>query len=146
MKYEKIKEYKDERFRSVTGVKRTTFLTMVEVVRKAYLELHKGGSGRPRKLSVEDMVLAMLEYYKEYRTYDCIGASYGLSKANAFRTIKWVEETLIKSGVFNLPGKRELTKSDIVFEVILVDTSETPIERPEKGQKRYYSGKKNDTP
>ena len=146
MKYTLIKNYKDERFRTVTGVTRSTFDAMVKVVAEAYQNLHKGGSGRPRKLSMEDMVLATLEYYREYRTYDAIAASYGLSKPNIYKTIKWVEETLLASGLFNLPGKKTLAQSDVVFEVILVDTTETPICRPEKGQKHYYSGKKNGTP
>ena len=145
MKYTLIKDYKDERFRRVTGVTRSTFEAMSEVVAQAYRKLHEGGNGRPRKLSVEDMILATLEYYREYRTYDAIAASYGLSKPNIYKTIKWVEETLVESGLFNLPGKKTLAQSEVLFEVILVDTTETPICRPEKGQKHYYSGKKNDT-
>jgi len=145
MKYEIIKNYKETNFRAVTGVTPTTFQVMLEVVNAAYEETHKKHNGRNRKLSREDMLLMTLEYYKEYRTIECIGASYGLQKANVGKTIKWVEETLIKSGLFSLPGKKKLTQSDIEIEVIVVDTTETPIQRPKNKQKQYYSGKKNDT-
>ena len=35
MKYEIIKEYKEEQFRRITGVKRATFEKMVEILKKA---------------------------------------------------------------------------------------------------------------
>jgi hypothetical protein len=31
-----------------------------------------------------------------------------------------------------LPGKKALLKSNVEFEVILIDATETPIERPKK--------------
>jgi len=43
---------------------------------------------------------------------------------------------LIKSGVFSLPGKKELLKSDMEYEVILIDASESAIERPKKKLER----------
>ena len=144
MKYEKIKDYKDTRFRAITGVNKETFNTMADVVRKANIERHSKHNGRNRQLSVEDMVLATMEYLYEYRTFECIGASYGFSRQGIHKIIKWVEDVLISSGLFSLPGKKVLAK-EAEIEVILVDTTETPIERPKKGQKRYYSGKKNDT-
>ena len=145
MKYEIIKAYKESKFKAVTGVTPTTFHAMLEVVNMAYEETHKRHNGRHRKLSREDMLLMTLEYYKEYRTMECIGASYGLEKPNVCKTIKWVEEVLAKSGKFSLPGKKKLVQTDIEFEVIVVDTTETPIQRPQNGQRKYYSGKKNST-
>jgi len=37
---------------------------------------------------------------------------------------------LVASKKFRLPGKKALQASDTVFEVVLVDVSEQPIERP----------------
>jgi hypothetical protein len=145
MKYENIKEYKEGDFRAVTGVTPRTFQAMLEVVEAAYEETHKRHNGRHRKLRREEMLLMTLEYHKEYRTLECIGASYGLKKTNVGKTIKWVEEALIKSGRFSLPGKKKLIQSDIEYEVIVVDTTETPIQRPQTKQREYYSGKKNGT-
>ena len=142
MKYENIKNHKESAFKQVTGVTRATFEAMLEVVKIAHEETHTKHNGRHRKLSREDMLLMTLEYYKEYRTYECIGASYGLKKINVCKTIKWVEEALIKSGECSLPGKKKLVQPTIEYEVIVVDTTETPIQRPKNNQRKYYSGKK----
>ena len=40
----------------------------------------------------------------------------------------------IKDGTFSLPGKKELLKSDAEYEMILIDSTETPIERPQKNK------------
>jgi len=144
MKYENIKNHKESAFRQVTGVTPATFHAMLEVIKTAYGEAHKN-RGRHRKLSHEDMLLMTLEYYKEYRSLECIGASYGLTKSTVGKVIKWVEEALIKSGEFSLPGKKKLVQPTIEFEVIVVDTTETPIQRPKNNQRKYYSGKKNGT-
>ena len=65
-----------------------------------------------------------------------------MSESTAYETIKWIEETLIKHSDFALPGRKALLKSDREFDVILIDANQTPIERPKKKQKHYYSGKK----
>ena len=81
------------------------------------------------------MVLMTLEYLREYRTYFHIGKSYGVSESYAYKIIKWVEDVLIKDGSFALPGKKALLKNEIEQEVILIDATETPIERPQKTKK-----------
>ena len=86
MKYEKIAWYTEENFRRITGVKKETFKKMVEIVRKSYEEKHKK-KGRRLKLSIEDMILATLEYLREYRTYAHIAASYGIAESNMYRGI-----------------------------------------------------------
>ena len=58
------------------------------------------------------------------------------------RTVHRVETVLMKSGRFRIPGKKHLVKGFEAPNVILIDVTETPIERPKKRQKRYYSGKK----
>ena len=77
-----------------------------------------------------------LEYLREYRTYFHLGCSYGLSESACYRACRWVENVLIKSGEFSLPGKKELLKSDMEYEVILIDATESPIERPKKKSER----------
>ena len=142
-KYENIKSYNETDFKTVTGVTPTTFEAMLQVIKEAYAEAHKN-RGRHRKLSCEDMLLMTLEYYKEYRTLACMGASYGLQRSNVGKTIKWVEDALHESSLFSLPSKRTLAQPNTEIEVIVVDTIETPIQRPKcpKKQRDYYSGKK----
>ena len=76
-----------------------------------------------------------LEYIREYRTYFHIAKSYGVSESSSYKTIKWIEDTLIKDPLFSLPGRKALLKSDMEYELILVDASESPCERPKKGSK-----------
>ena len=131
MKFENLKISSDEKFRRITGVKRATFEIMIKNLAKAQ-KIKKAKGGRRNKLSLENMLLIALEYLREYRTYAHIGASYGISESNAYENIKWVENVLIQSKEFRLPGKKALLKSDNEFEVILIDATETPIERPKK--------------
>lgn len=144
-KYEKTIKVADDDFRRLTGIKRTTFAKMLEILTKAY-RLKKERGGRPSKLCIEDMLLMTLEYLREYRTYFHIGQSYGLSESNAYQTIKWVENTLIKDGAFSLPGKKALLKSDMKYEVILIDATETPVERPKRGKSFGIQAKRSDIP
>lgn len=141
MKYEIIKEYDDKQFRRITGVKRATFEKMVEILKKGYAEKHRR-RGRKPKLSIENQLLATLEYLREYRTYAHIASSYGIAESNIYRGIKWVEETLMKDGTFSLPGRKELLKSDAEYEIILVDATETPIERPKKNKENTIQERK----
>jgi hypothetical protein len=56
-----------------------------------------------------------------------------------------VEDTLVKDGTFALPGKRVLKRKSESIQYIVVDVTESPINRPKEGQKAYYSGKKSGT-
>jgi hypothetical protein len=131
MKYEKIKNYKEEEFRRLSGVKKSTFKRMLEILESAE-EKKKSRGGKPNTLAMEDRLLMALEYIREYRTYFHVGSSYGVSESSCYRNIKWIEDTLIKHPEFSLPGKKALLKSDVEYEVVLIDATETPIERPKK--------------
>ena len=143
LKYEIIKGYDEKQFRKITGVKRATFTKMIEILKKSSAEKHRR-RGRKPKLSIENQLLAALEYWREYRTYAHIAASYGIAESNIYRSIKWIEDTLIKNGTFSLPGKKELLKSDAEYEIILIDATETPVERPQKNKENITPGKRKD--
>ena len=127
MKYDQIKELSEEQFRRLTGVKKATLKRMLEILREA--DAKKKAKS---KLSIEDQLLMALEYIREYRTYFHIATNYGISESVAYKIIRWVEDTLIKHPAFALPGRKVLLKSDIEYEVVLIDASESPIERPKK--------------
>ena len=145
MKYDQIKKISDEKFRRLTGVKRGTFIKMLEILDEADRKKKIKG-GRKNTLCLEDQLLVALEYMREYRTYFHIGQSYGISESTAYKTVRWVEDTLIKHPAFSLPGKKELLKSDNEYEVILIDATETSIERPKKNKENFILEKRNDTP
>jgi len=138
-RYEQIITLKDAVFRRLTGVMRSTFVHMVKILDQEYAKKRSKG-GRPPKLTMPDKLLMTLEYLREYRTYLHIAKGYGVSESSAFYTIRWVENTLVKHPDFALPGKKALHKSDMQFEVILVDASESPIERPKKKAKALLFG------
>ena len=104
---------------------------MVDILQNAD-KMKKSSGGRKNKLSIEDQLLIALEYIREYRTYFHIGQSYGVSESSAYKSTKWVEDTLVKHKDFALPGRKALLKSDVDYEVILIDAAESPCERPKK--------------
>lgn len=130
--YTKVIKLNDEKFRRKTGVKKHTFEVMVRVVKESE-QVRKKLSGRPNKLSYEDQVLMTLEYLREYRTYFSIGEIYEVSEANAYKIIKKVENILIQAKELKLPSRKELYE-DLDIQVVVVDASESAIERPKKSR------------
>ena len=129
-------------FKRLYGVKPATFIKMKAILQKEYDKMHKSG-GSPPKLTVEDKLTITLKYLREYRTMESIGADYGVSKSTVCESIQWVEDTLSEDKTFKLPGKKVLKKATGTIEYVIVDVTESPIQRPKEGQKEYYSGKKN---
>jgi hypothetical protein len=141
MRYETVQKFKDKEFKRLTGVERNTFEKMLKVVEEGLPDF-----GRPPKLSRADQLLMTLMYWREYRTEFHIGQTYGVSEATVCRTIKKVEDVLIQSKQFHLPGKKVLQPSDTVIEVVLVDATEQPIERPKKDNAGTIAEKRSVTP
>ena len=141
MRFNQVEKESAENFRRLTGIKSTTFNVMVDILSKAEAK-NKLRGGKPNKLSIEDRLLMTLEYLREYRTYFHISRGYGISESACYRNIRWVEDTLIKDGQFSLPGKKELLKNDVEYEVILIDATETPIERPKKNKSDFIQEKR----
>ena len=112
MTFETVKTLKIEAFRRLTGFKRAIFDHMTSILQES-LRLKKLKSGRPRKLSIPDVLLMALEYLREYRTYFHIVKGYDVSESSAYKSIKWVEDTLIKHPDFALPGRKALLKNDM---------------------------------
>lgn len=115
---------------------------MVRIVKSK--EKEKKKCGRPPKLRIEDQILLTLQYLREYRTYYHIGKDWKISESNTYRIVLKIENILIKSKKFSLPGKKKLLDSSLEEELILMDVMESPIERPKKCQKRFYSGKQGE--
>ncbi|EPV03255.1 endonuclease DDE, partial [Streptococcus agalactiae GB00300] len=81
MNYEASKQLTDVRFKRLVGVQRTTFEEMLAVLKTAYQRKHAKGSRTP-KLSLEDLLMATLQYMREYRTYEQIAADFGIHESN----------------------------------------------------------------
>lgn len=122
-----VSELAEQQFYRLTGVKRSVFEQMVDVVRASL-----SGFGCPPKLSVEDMVLLSLSYWREYRTPFPVGCSFGVSEATVSRTVRAVESALLQDERFHLPGKKALCDRSLNLVAGVVDASEQRIERPQK--------------
>jgi hypothetical protein len=137
MNYESIKTVSADAFRRSVGIDRCLFDELVEVLRQG--EALKKKRGRP-SLSLEHQLCLTLSYWRENRTFFHLGLSYGVHESNAYRIVNRVESRLAASGL------GELVKSTMPSSVldtvlspnpylVILDASETPIERPKKTKK-----------
>jgi len=67
---------------------------------------------------------------------------FGSSKSTVSDTITQVENVLIKSGVFRLPGKKALLSQENEGKTFVVDVTESPIMRPKKAEKVVFGQEK----
>ena len=82
-------------------------------------------------MSIEGQILLCLSYWREYRTLFHVATSYGVSEPTASRIVRHVEDCFIKSNLFNLP--KNLPEGEgIDWNVVIVDATEIPIQRPKK--------------
>ncbi|MFK0732608.1 MAG: IS5 family transposase [Gloeotrichia echinulata GP01] len=142
MKFWRAKQLTSRKFKRMTGISRQTFKLMVGVVKTD--AQNKKKPGRRPKLIIEDQVLMVIQYWREYRSYYHIGLDWGLSESVVCRTVYKIENILIKSKKFSLPGKKELWKMSSEEDLVVMDVMESPIERPHIGQKRFFSGKQGE--
>ena len=140
MFYADLKTKPDSVFKRLTGVWPATFQEMCTA-----LNAHLPVRGRKPKHCLEDRLLLTLMYWREYRTYVHIAQTYSLSESAVCRTVHAIETALLRSGQFTLPGKKALTKSDIAFEVVVVDATECPVERPKKNSADTIAARRSGT-
>lgn len=116
MRYEQVKNLKDGEFKRLCGVKKETFLEMCAIVRQKDA---RQTSGRNSNLMVEDQVLLTLSFWREYRTMFHLGQDWGLHESNVSRLVRRIEDIIIKSGKFSLPGKKRLLEDESVSYTIV---------------------------
>ena len=112
MKYEKIANYSETKFRRNTGAKRSAFEKMVKILKEGYASKHQR-RGRHQKLSIEDLLLSTLEYPREYRTYAHIAASYDVAESSIYRGIHECPKCAFSIDLVPLPGRE--AKENIIF-------------------------------
>ena len=136
MRWRTAKQLSEGNFKRLLGVKKDNFLKMVMIIKTSDPPSTHKIAGKKRgpkpKLNNYDKVLMLLMYYREYRTFAHIGASYNISETQCWRIVTDIESRLIKSKEFTLPGKKKLLDSDRKWEVVLIDVSEHSVERPKK--------------
>lgn len=149
MRWQNIKKLSNNQFRRVAGVKKTTFVKLQELLRPKWDLRRKSGGPRP-KLSLENQLLLVLSYWRNYGTFLETGAKFGVSETAAWKICRWIENNLKSEKMLHLPGKRTLLSGKEKYEVVAFDVTECSIERPKSKkqgrrknrQKHFYSGKK----
>lgn len=136
---------KPEQFKRRFGVPLQTFKEMVNTLEQFRLENPQDQRGRRSALTLEEQVLVALEYWREYRTYFHMGTNWGVSESTICRIVTKIESTLMKTGKFGIPGKKALFKGCGGPEVVVMDVTETAIERPKKNRKNTIQERKNTT-
>ena len=107
---------------------RSTFEKMCFIINavKEQRRKHPHRGNNPN-LRTEDQLLMMLMYNREYRTFMHIAVDYGIGESQCWHIVTDIENILIGSHAFRLPGKKALTKSDVRWSVVLVDVAESPV-------------------
>ena len=130
-----MRGWPEKKFRRLVGVKPSVFAQMKEAALAGEpASTHPAGGARrgPKpKLSIEDRLLMLLMYYREYRTFAHVGASFGVSEAQAWRIVTDLEARLLQDGRFHLERKQAL-RSDTHWQAVVIDVGECAVERPKK--------------
>ncbi|WP_425288968.1 helix-turn-helix domain-containing protein [Spiroplasma endosymbiont of Clivina fossor] len=141
----KNNQISDKNFLRLTGIKHTTFNKMLEILKIEELK-KRFRRGRTNKLSLENRILMTLEYWREYRTYFHIAKSYDISESSCYRNIKWIEDTLIKHPNFQqLTGQKSLLKDYFKDKTVIIDVTESQIQRPKKDKNSTTQEKRKNT-
>lgn len=140
--YKEVSKMGAKKFRRLTGVKKTTFEVMVEILKEAEEPRRRRG-GRKRKLSIENILLMLLQSLREYRTLLAMSTEWGLSPSQAQRTCRWAEEVLIADKRLHLPGKKALKKGNTEISMVVIDATECPTQRPKKTEKWVFRKKED---
>ena len=110
-------------------------------------ESQKTKSGRPSVLSLKEQILLALTYWREYRTLYHISMDFGIHESSASCIIRKVEDLLIDTDQFELPKKLpSRIDENINWSVVIIDATETPIERPKKTKETTTAVRKNNIP
>ena len=102
----------------------------------------KNRPGRPYDVGgVDDHFLVPLILDRCHITQDFLALLYSVDKATICRSLSQIEP--LARRVFGV--KRAIRVTQEETQALLFDAKEQAIERPKRGQKLYYSGKKNAT-
>ena len=139
LKFDKISKQK-KNFSRLTGVTIKEFQEIVQKARPYWDKLmsKKKVSGRTSKLkTLEDELLLLLIYYRFYVSFKFLEILFDMDASNICRHINRLEKILAKA--ITIKKDRTLTEQDLT---ILIDATEIAIQRPKRGQRKFYSGKK----
>ncbi len=133
-----MKEYKEEDYPVVFGVKKT-FEAMLLAVENQYETDHKLG-GRKDGSNPQQRLEITLKYLRQYVSQRYLASDYGIGKSCISPIVEWTIKVLVKDNNFRLPNR--VQNINDTSESRIIDATESKIDRPIKKQKNWYSGKK----
>lgn len=141
-----LTELSEDEFTRKVGLPRACFMRLLSLM-VSQIKLIKQDHplkrrGRKSTLKVEDKLLLTLYYLRHYPTFDILGDMFSVS--SSYANDIYHDYLSIMVSALHVEGAKALKLENL--ETILIDVTEQPIERPQKGQKAYYSGKKNSIP
>lgn len=144
VKFDELGNLNDEQFLRTVGLSRKCFS---ELIKKINVETDKNQQENPitkrgikGSFSLEDKILVTLYYLRHYPTLETLSGIFQISTSYVHDIYQKYSTMMVK--IFHVEGAKSLTSE--ALETVLIDVTEQEIERPQKGQKEYYSGKKKD--
>lgn len=165
LRYEKLRENR-RKFLSITGLTPEEYEYLLPAFQKAYEKAYpagttmtgearqrKAGAGRKGALNtIEQKLLFVLAYQKDYPLQELLGEVFGLSQGRAnewiHRLLPILKQALDDLGVLPERNPQELAKHEQDREDaaadLIIDGTERRRQRPKKAEKQalHYSGKK----
>lgn len=129
------------RFRQLTGVTSAVFFQMLRRLRPAWdaAQGRKAKTGRPHAVGgLAEHLILLLIVYRCHVTQGFMAWLVGTDKASVCRALQRIAPIARRV----LGVRRAIRVSADEAQALLIDATEQPIERPKRGQKRWYSGKK----
>ena len=132
----------EKKFARMIGLKKSLFDILVKKVLQQ-IEEHQqahplSARGKKPMMSIENKLLLMLMYYRNYHTYLTLSEWFGISEGYANKIVHRMSKLVVKA--LPLGRNRQIDNEEI--KAVLIDASEQRIERPQKKQRQYYSSKK----
>ena len=131
-----------EKFARLSGLKTGKYdllLKRVVMAISEHKEIHAlSRRGKKSDITIANKLLLTVMYYRNYYTYLTVSEMFGISEGYANKIFHKMSRVMVK--VLKLKNRNQLSSETI--KAVLIDASEQRIERPMKGQKKYYSGKK----
>lgn len=140
---ERLRALPEAGFRRLLGVKAETFAEMLAVLEAR--EAAKKKRGRPADLSLAQQLVLTLQFWREYRTHYHLACEWQVAENTVRRTVERVENALIKSGAFALPGRKAMGGTERRWSVVVLDVAESPVERPKKSSAPATRARRNAT-
>ena len=128
-----------EEFEKLLGELEPVWKSILATKSKRTPRRRKPGGGRKVKVPLADRLLVTLLYYRTYVTQEFVGYLFGVDKGTVSRIVEAVGKAL--TGVFRIPEKKVRVDPEVMKEVFL-DATERSVYRPQRKQRRSYSGKK----